>query len=304
MKYAVGVSEGLKAASRRTKPTIRFQLHGPAGMFKAIEKHPLCWGLLDACNSNITQCPIDFISFHRKGHNDPSIIVSDTMRLITEIHRLYPNIAHMPYANTECDPFAGWSKNVPSNANVFYAHTLATIVFDHWSAIYSGRLANIQFISHDNSFLSYHPYEFEQRTLLARFVMNNTMPKTVHFIQKPVYAALGLLGSLAPHATRVHITHNIRYLITQNKNYVAALLLSEQTSRTDQIKLRFNVNYHRANSNRTKFAYFVEYLHQNQVDPYSIWLEYGRPPYPNATVLAAMHRAQVSFVFSQCRLNA
>lgn len=247
----------------------------------------------------MTQCPIDAISFHRKGLSDPSDIVTNTERLITELHQLFPNTVNMPYANTECDPFAGWSTNVPSNANVFYAHTLASIVFDHWRAISSGRLKNLEFISHDNSFLSYHPYEFEQRTLLARFAMNNTMPRTVHFIQKPVYAALGLLGSLAPYATRVHITHNIRYLITQSKNYVAALLLSEHASRTDRIKLRFNVKFYRTNESRTKFAYFAEYLHQNQVDPYSVWMRYGSPPYPNATVLDHMHHAQVSFFFVQ-----
>lgn len=294
LDYVAGVSEGLEAAARSSADSvIHFQVHGPAGLFKSFGKHPLCWGLLEKCNLNITQCPINVLTFHRKGFD----IVTDTDRLITDIHSIYPNLTNMPYANTECDPFAGWSRVHSTNANVFYAHTLATIVLDHWNAIYSKRLQNLQYISHDNSFLSYHPFEFEQRTLLARFAINNTVPRTLHFIQKPVYAALGLLASLADYATHENVAHNIRYLITKNRDYVAALLLSEDGFRVTAMKIRFT---DLPNANRMKFAYFAEYLHQNQTDPYAVWMKYGRPSYPNATVLAGMHQAQVRFAIFWC----
>lgn len=293
MDYVAGVSEGLVAASRRTKPTVRFQLHGPAGLFKSTTKHSLCWGLLDKCNADPVHCPIDVITFHRKGLNNTADIVGSTQRLITRINNNYPNLAHISYANTECDPFAGWSKSVPSNANVFYAHALTSIVFDHWQAIISGRLNNLAFISHDNSFLSYHPYEFEQRTLLARFAMNHTQPKTVHFIQKPVYAALGMLAKFADYATAVNVNKHIRYLITQSQHYVAAILLSGKANRMHSLRIQFDVAEW-TNTSRRKFVYFAEYLHENNTDPYSVWMKYGRPAYPNVTVLASMYQSQVS----------
>lgn len=54
----------------------------------------------------------------------------------------------------------------------------------------------LKLFSNDNGFLSYNPHFFTQRTLLARFQMNNTEPHHVQFIRKPVYSAMGLLSYL------------------------------------------------------------------------------------------------------------
>lgn len=294
MEYVIGVSEGLKAAARRTKPIIEFELRGPAGLFKSIDKHHLCWGLLEYCNSNISQCPMNVITFHRKGVSTSSDIVVNTEDLIYEIHKTYPNLKQHPYANTECDPSSGWSKNLSSNADVSYANSLTSIVFDHWNALYKNRLPHLESISHDNSFLSYHPYEFEQRTLLARFVMNNTNPKTINFIQKPVYGALGLLGSLAEYATEITTEKNVSYIITLSRNYAAVLLLSKENYQMDEIEFTFKLSRYWMNATCAKFAYFAEYLNQNRTDPYAIWMQYNRPSYPNDTVIADMQHAQVS----------
>lgn len=53
-------------------------------------------------------------------------------------------------------------------------------------------------LSNDNAFLSYFPYQFTQRTLLARFQVNNTQPKYVEFVKKPIYSIFGLLSQLCP----------------------------------------------------------------------------------------------------------
>ncbi|KFM60405.1 hypothetical protein X975_17995, partial [Stegodyphus mimosarum] len=53
-------------------------------------------------------------------------------------------------------------------------------------------------LSSDNAFLSYFPNQFTQRTMLARFQVNNTLPKYVEFVKKPVYTVFGLLGKLCP----------------------------------------------------------------------------------------------------------
>lgn len=51
-------------------------------------------------------------------------------------------------------------------------------------------------LSNDNAFLSYHPHPFSQRTLTARFQVNNTRPPHVQLLRKPVLTAMALLALL------------------------------------------------------------------------------------------------------------
>jgi len=53
---------------------------------------------------------------------------------------------------------------------------------------------NYRLLSNDNAFLSYHPFPFTQRTLLARFQVNSTDPPHIQFIRKPIYSAMALLS--------------------------------------------------------------------------------------------------------------
>lgn len=55
---------------------------------------------------------------------------------------------------------------------------------------------NYTLLSNDNAFLSYHPHQFTQRTLTARFQVNNTQPPHVQLIRKPVLTVMGLLALL------------------------------------------------------------------------------------------------------------
>lgn len=55
---------------------------------------------------------------------------------------------------------------------------------------------NYTLLSNDNAFLSYHPFPFTQRTLTARFQVNNTQPPHVQLIRKPVLTAMALLALL------------------------------------------------------------------------------------------------------------
>ena len=51
-------------------------------------------------------------------------------------------------------------------------------------------------LSNDNAFLSYHPHQFSQRTLTARFQVNDTRPPHVQLLRKPVLTAMALLALL------------------------------------------------------------------------------------------------------------
>lgn len=55
---------------------------------------------------------------------------------------------------------------------------------------------NYTLLSNDNAFLSYHPFPFTQRTLIARFQVNNTQVPHVQLIRKPVLTAMALLALL------------------------------------------------------------------------------------------------------------
>ncbi|XP_031630457.1 alpha-L-iduronidase [Contarinia nasturtii] len=290
LEYAYGVASGLKAGARRMNSMANIPLRGPAGLFKSIERHKLCYGLLMACNYNVSSCPIDVLTFHRKGDNSSTAILMESIELLDILREKYPNL-DLPYANSEADPSSGWSKNVTLYADVNYAHTIVSIVLQHWNAILDGSLNRLESISHDNSFLSFHPFEFLQRTMLARFVMNNTEPKTVHFIQKPVYAALGMLSALAHTANKMETNRNVSYVLSIGEQYAAALLFSNKNTLDDHIDIKLDLNYWTKSPNAT-FGYFAEFLDQTRTNPHSIWTYYKNPPYPNETVFAEMMHAQ------------
>lgn len=292
-EYAKGISRALKLAAT-SQHNMTLKLSGPAGLFKQADKHELCWGMLHRCNANIFECPIDVITYHRKGVTSANDILENTIELIEKMTSMFPKLLHLPYANTEADPSSGWSKPVDAQTDVRYANTLISIVLQHWNARWREDLSRFDSLSHDNAFLSYHPYEFHQRTLLARFRMNDTKPTRTEFIQKPVYAALGLLGQLASRATKVYNTPNMSYVITLDERYAAVMLISTSTTATTApVRLKLNIGeFVGGATNTTSFAYIVEQLQPNHTDPFAVWKEHCAPAYPNETVLAAMYRAQ------------
>lgn len=277
-----------------------FRLRGPAGLFKSIEHHPLCWGILKNCNEDIESCPLDILTFHRKGQTTVEDILSETIDLLNGIYEKYPNLRNLPYENSEADPTSGWWKPHLPYADVSYANELIRIVFQYWNATYSRKLTNLDSISHDNAFMSYYPYEFEQRTLLARFAMNRTNPPHVQFIRKPVHAALGLLASLGYSASSVmSFAKEMECLITRRADtYGAILCISANTNSSrneseanryhviDVIKLGLDVNS----------VYFIEYLAAELTDPFFIWNKWNRPCYPNRTVYASLRKSEVMYI--------
>lgn len=274
----------------------RHELRGPAGLFKSIDKHKLCWGILSKCNSDIDWCPLNVITFHRKGQKSYSDILNDTISLIQLIHQNYPNLIHIPYANSEADPTSGWSNQYSPYSDVRYANMLILIVFEHWNALYTKQLKNLESISHDNAFISYHPFEFEQRTLLAKFAMNNTKPPHVQFIRKPVHAALGMLASLTEYASNIQISQNMVCLTSVTKDYGAVLCTSLKQNTTINYYEKITINVctilsqncvSRAN------AYFVEFLDNRLTNPYNVWINSGRPSFPNATIFSQMRASEV-----------
>ena len=72
------------------------------------------------------------------------------------------------------------------------------VIAQHQNLLVANTSSSVRYalLSNDNAFLSYHPHPFSQRTLTARFQVNNTRPPHVQLLRKPVLTAMALLALL------------------------------------------------------------------------------------------------------------
>lgn len=285
------------------------KLRGPAGLFKDEKKHQICWSVLSKCNENVERCPIDIISFHRKGNgNDAEEILNGSLELLQTFQHKFSNLSTFKHSNTEADPVKKWSEPRDFQCDSRYAAVLVETVLQHWQAMHDGRMKNLDSISHDNSFLNFYPNFFTQRTLLARFQMNNTTPKHVQFIQKPVYSALGLLSHLAVNAGAVNVITNkqLSYVITDNKRpqrYFSCILiwshvnlnLYSNKSKTFEIEIQ-NVP---GDELSDKLFYFVEGVDNKRTNPSAVYQSMKSPTFPTLTEFTRMRNSHNPMILSQ-----
>lgn len=194
------------------------------------------------------------------------------------------------------------------NSDVRYAVTLVNIVLLHWNFKYDNVLPTLDSISNDNGFISYHPHEFYQRTLLALFQMNNTNPVEIQFIEKPVYAAIGMLGNLGSFAGGLKNESDTMSLWTtshpKESLFLCGIICSESKvknpgSKAVRIHIVVNVtDYQYVEGER--YVSLIEYLEGAVTDPVYLWKSFGKPSYPNAVERQIMRKSQVSRQF--CKL--
>lgn len=106
LDYVQAVRRGLSKAGNLDTYEGKVQLpmyralRGPAGLFKSSDTHPLCWKLLEQCNEKVVYCPIDILTFHRKGvEGKATEIVNGSLSLMAKIYEDYPNLKPLPVAN-------------------------------------------------------------------------------------------------------------------------------------------------------------------------------------------------------------
>lgn len=304
--YVHGIKEGLKAANRQYS-NITLKLRGPAGLFKNSQNHPFCWGLLEKCNKNLKSCPIDLITFHRKGSgNDAKEILDGSLDLIKEFSQKFPHLNDMKVSNTEADPIKKWSEPRDFQSDNRYGAIVIETILQHWQAIYDGQMKNLESISHDNSFLNYFPHVFTQRTLLARFQMNNTTPKHVQFIEKPVYSALGLASYLGEYASAIRLVgENISYVVSRNWNqseqFYSCILLTSHVNLKKEIEKKSKIFEIRITNlpKRNDLIYFVEGLDNKRTNPSMIYEAIGKPTYPESRFFGEMRKAQIPMIIEE-----
>ncbi|XP_022342575.2 alpha-L-iduronidase-like isoform X3 [Crassostrea virginica] len=247
---------------------------------------------------------IDFLSYHRKGDGSSAKIYQDELKTVSDISKKYPSLSKVPFFNDEADPMVGWHKDLVWRADSTYAAMVAKVIAQHQNMMLAKHpvVINYTLLSNDNAFLSYVPYQFTQRTLTARFQMNNTNTPYVQLVLKPVYmvmAALSLLGDKQLHSNLTFLNKfnnavvgndssvgvlaslHVPYkgIPTSDAWQVAVLIYSSNdtslSTSTDNINVSLDID------GSGDFA-IVEYHVDNKVtNPYGIWVQQGKPSFPS-----------------------
>ena len=164
-------------------------------------------------------------------------------------------------------------------------------------------------LSNDNGFISYPPFYFRQRTLLARFQMNHSHPRKVEFVKKPVLSVMGLLALLGDEQIKSSTTcenHDdfgviatiirpLRFSNTIDWELAAVLYNSNDTSGRTSVS-QINMSIFNLPS-RQDVAFVVYKLDNNHGNPFALWKEMGSPVFPSDGQFNALRLQQVTIKF-------
>ncbi|XP_015928540.1 alpha-L-iduronidase isoform X2 [Parasteatoda tepidariorum] len=294
LNYYDACSEGLKAANPRLR------LGGPGGSCRipSVGHSPLCWALLAHCSygknyfSGEIGVRLDFISFHKKGNGSTDFIFDEELETMHYIRKTYPSLSHVPFYNDEADPLKNWALPQEWRADTTYAAMVVKITLKHiYWLIQKSSEVFITLMSSDNAFLSYFPNQFTQRTLLARFQINNTSPKHVEFVKKPVYSAFALLSKLCPYVltTKVHINgkkladnaseFGVIATACDNKRVVNVLMYNSVGNQTKESMTDVHLHFNFFCLQNSTFAIFE--MDNINTNPHLKWKKLGKPIYPS-----------------------
>ncbi|NWU89531.1 IDUA iduronidase, partial [Upupa epops] len=300
LNYYDACSEGLKAAS----PLLKFG--GPGDSFHPLPKSPICWNLLCHCYNGTnfftgeTGVRLDYISLHKKGGGSSLFILQQEVEAVGQIQKLFPNFSSVAIYNDEADPMVGWSIPQMWRADVTYAAMVVKVIIQHQNLLISkaNNTINYTLLSNDNAFLSYYPHYFTQRTLTARFQMNNTKTPHVQMVRKPVLTVMGLLALLGEKHIFVEM-YNGEGESTQNDTIgvLASVHTPNEVQPSDSWQAtlliyasednRTSSNVSTITVNATHFpklrdpVYVTYYLDNNQTNPYLKWKNLGSPDFPS-----------------------
>nr|XP_036272997.1 alpha-L-iduronidase isoform X2 [Pipistrellus kuhlii] len=306
--YYDACSEGLRAAS----PALR--LGGPGDAFRPPPRSPLSWGLLAHCQRGANfftgerGVRLDFIALHRKGAGSSIFILEQEREVVRQIQRLFPGFADTPIYNDEADPLVGWALPQAWRADVTYAALVVKVVAQHQDLPLAPGAARLALLSNDNAFLSFHPHPFAQRTLTARFQVNNTRPPHVQLLRKPVLTAMALLALLDGEQLRAQVS---RAGVVLDANHTVGALASvhRPAGPADAWRaalLVFASDDTRAHANRSAavtvtlrgappgpgLVYVTFYLDNRCCSPDAEWQRLGRPVFPSPEQFRRLRAAE------------
>ncbi|ELT95325.1 hypothetical protein CAPTEDRAFT_211572 [Capitella teleta] len=304
LNYYDACAEGL----RRVSSLLR--LGGPGGECHEYDLSSFSWGLLNHTAHGVSffsgkeAKSLDFISIHKKGEipNNTAVILQKEEYFHTILLRFLPSLRHIPLQNNEADPIVTWSRAYSFRADATYAAMATKIIATHQQ-----RPHRLQLLSNDNAFLSFNPSPFSQRTLLARFQINETSRgHQVQFIRKPIYSVLALLSLIGEtevessfKVDEINFSSSIigvlasvhspsKYSRQDCWQLTALVYLSEDT-RHEFTSDYFNVSIQLSIPKQHTDVMYTTYLLSNSHgNPYSAWKAAQRPLSPNFKLLRQM----------------
>ncbi|XP_072716094.1 alpha-L-iduronidase isoform X3 [Ciconia boyciana] len=185
------------------------------------------------------------------------------------------------------------------------------VIIQHQNLLISkaNNTINYTLLSNDNAFLSYYPHYFTQRTLTARFQMNNTKPPHVQMVRKPVLTVMGLLALLGEKQIFAEVNssegestqnstigvlasvHTPSEMQPSDSWQATLLMYSSEDNRTSS-------NISTVTLNATHFpklrelVYVTYYLDNNQTNPYLKWKKLGSPDFPSPEQFQQIRNAE------------
>ncbi|XP_075798989.1 alpha-L-iduronidase isoform X3 [Microtus pennsylvanicus] len=310
LNYYDACSEGLRIAS----PTLR--LGGPGDSFHPLPKSPLCWSLLRHCANGTNfftgevGVRLDFISLHKKGAGSSISILEQEVAVVEQIQQLFPEFKDTPIYNDEADPLVGWSLPQPWRADVTYAALVVKVIAQHQNLLLANSSSSMRYVllSNDNAFLSYHPHPFSQRTLTARFQVNNTRPPHVQLLRKPVLTVMGLMALLDGEQLWAEVSeagavldsnHTVGVLASIHRPEVSSeawrttVLIYASDDTHEHLNRSIPVTLHlRGVPPGLGLVYVVRYLDNQLCSPYSEWQQMGQPVFPSAEQFRRMRMVE------------
>ncbi|KAG3277092.1 alpha-L-iduronidase isoform X1 [Ictidomys tridecemlineatus] len=310
LNYYDACSEGLRAAS----PALR--LGGPGDSFHPPPRSPLCWSLLGHCANGTNfftgevGVRLDYISLHKKGKGSSIGILEQEVATVQQIQQLFPTFKDIPIYNDEADPLVGWSQPQPWRADVTYAAMVVKVIAQHQNLLVANASSPVHYalLSNDNAFLSYHPHPFSQRTLTARFQVNNTHPPHVQLLRKPVLTAMGLLALLDGEQLWAEVS---RHRVVLDSNHTVGVLASAHHPKGLTDAWRATMLVYASDDTRTHpnrsirvtlhlygvpphpgLLYVTYHLDNRLCSPHSEWQHMGRPVFPSAEQFRRMRLAE------------
>nr|XP_057926141.1 alpha-L-iduronidase isoform X1 [Doryrhamphus excisus] len=307
LNYYDACSEGLWAASNLLR------LGGPGDSCHSPPHSPYCWAMLQHCYNGTnyftgeTGVRIDYIALHKKGGGYSMPILQQEIQTMEEINQRFPLFSNLPVYNDEADPLVGWSRPQEWRADVTYAAMAVKVISQHQNLKIANSTMNYTLLSNDNAFLSYHPHPFTQRTLTARFQVNNTQPPHVQLIRKPILTVMGLLALLGETQVLTQVLNSLG----ANDSTVGVLASSHQPQfpwgpdSWQATVLVYNSDDNRTSTNTDDVTVslrglepytglvYVTYLMDNNVsNPYHQWQSMGSPSYPTVDQFRQLRNTQ------------
>jgi len=179
---------------------------GPGASCRQNGFSKLCWGLLSHVTGgknyftgqNTTR--LDFFSFHRKGgkRGQPGFaneLFIEELHTINYLRENYPSLINVTIYNDEADPVTGWDDPRSFRSDTRYPAMVLKLLGSHLTGGHD-QLTNFRMLSNDNAFLSFTPNYFTQRTMFARFQVNDTSEPFSVLIRKPIYEGLAMMSQM------------------------------------------------------------------------------------------------------------